>query len=426
MKRFWHLSLIPIALCLVAAGTPRAPTPTVEKVAPAVDPKDLPPDDPADIALLRAKWRGGLMTDANGNVENFDCTADDLVGHPELQHAVSRLRHVRFAGAEGTKGFDLLLAAMASWRNLENASFLGPVSDDDLANLENARGLTRISISSDQLTDAVFTHIGKLKNLNRISIGPHKKRHAPLKINGNGLKELSDLRKLTRLALVNCPIDDVALTNLKGLELKWLELRGAAITDRGIATISDVTTLKELLIVDTMITDDALSYLPKLRHLSRFTVVGGPRIKGSGLRQIMGMKELRFLCLEDCPIDDGAMRYLKGMRLEIIELGNSRITDRGIEEIKEMTSLEMLGVEHCHISDAAMRTIKGLRLKELDVSYTDVSDRGMDELAGMTSLQDLYVEHTKVTNAVFAKLNHIKSNSSEPLRIHGIPRRIAP
>jgi hypothetical protein len=356
-KKSQHACFILAALMLIAAdprnsGTPNGGT-------PAATP-DLRPDDPADVAVVRDKWGvGRVITDPHGSVTGLCAVPDDLVGDPELQRAVSRLHHVRFLGPHGTKGFDLLLAAMASSQTLESTDLIGDVTDDALASLEKVQSLVHISIASDRITDAAFRHLGKLKNLNWIAVGPQKP-NCRLTITGSGLKDLSGLHKLEEL-LLECPIDDAGMRNIHGLRLKHLDLQHPAISDRGIAAIGEMRSLETLGIGDSLISDGAFTSFANLPELRCLSLDHCTKVKGSGLKELAGLNKLTLLCLQDCPIDDAAVKNLKGLHLRALNLRLSNITDQGIDELKEMTTLN-----------------------------------------------ELYVGNTKVTKAVFTKLEHIK------------------
>jgi hypothetical protein len=360
-KKSQHACFILAALMLIAADPRNSGTPRADK--PAAATPDLRPDDPADVAVVRDKWGvGRVVTDPHGNVTDLSAVPDDLVGDPELQHAISRLHHVRFLGSKGTKGLDLLLGAMASSKTLESTELIGAVSDDALANIEKLQSIGQLTISSssDRITDGVFRHLGKLKNVTYLSIGSPNAM-TRLRITGDGLMECSSMKKLEELDLLDCPIDDAGMRSLKGLNLKQLHLRNPAITDRGIEAISGITSLESLGLTGASITDNAFAHIANLTHLWCVSLDHCGKVNGSELGKLAALQKLTFLCLQDCPIDD-----------------------------------------------AAMKNLKGLRLRALNLRQTNITDQGIDELKGMTTLHALYVGNTKVTKAVFTKLKDIK------------------
>jgi Leucine-rich repeat (LRR) protein len=331
-----------------------------------------PPDDPADVAVVRDKWGAGrVVTDPHGNVTDLSAVPDDLVGDPELQHAISRLHHVRFLGSKGTKGLDLLLGAMASSKTLESTELIGAVSDDALANIEKLQSIGQLTISSssDRITDGVFRHLGKLSNLNYMCIGSEKPK-AQLGINGSGLKYLSGLRKLNELALLDCPIDDAGMKNLKGLSIRRLELRHPAISDRGMEAVSEITSLESVVISNAEITDGAFAHIGRMKNIWCVSLCHCSKITGSGLGGLGNMPKLRCLCLQDCPVTDAAVVNLRGVRLKALNLQLTRITDRAVDDISAIKTLDELYVGETKLTKEAierLKAIKGLRVDDSQV-----------------------------------------------------------
>jgi hypothetical protein len=321
--------------------------------------------------MLRLRWGGRVVIDASGNVKTLCAESDELIGNPTLQKAISSLRHVRSLLSGGSKGDDLLLAATAAWPAdaLENVSLRAQVGDDALTNLERFQKLLIVHISSEHTTDGAFRHLAKLKNLEQLAIGPEKPSNR-LKITGSGLGELSGLKRLNALDLVDCPINDVGMSKLKGVPIKELQLRRPALTDRGVEALSEVSTLEVFGVSDAAITDKSLAYFGKLKNLWCLSLGHCPRICGSGLKALVGLEKLTCLSLDDCPIDDAALKDLGGTRLNALNLRLTNITDRAVDEIEKMTTLEELYVGDTKLSKGAiarLKKIKGLRVDDLPV-----------------------------------------------------------
>lgn len=349
---------------------------------------DVPRDNPADVKLLKSCLPGRVLetgeegkTLGKGVVATLSLDADKLVGNVELQRAIARLRHVQCLFSGGKTGDDLLLAATAAWpaENLRHVSLPADVGDDALGRLERFRNLRSLDISSDRITDGAFRHLGKLTNLNRITIDSPRPLtlDGRLKINGSGLKDLAGLKKLKSLGILDCPIDDAGMRNLKGLSLEELDLRHAVITDRGIEAISDMTTLERLAFADTAITDKAFIDLAKLQNLRVLSVAGAPGIQGTRLKEISGLKNLEFLYLLDCPIDDAAIKSLKGMKLKVLGLCLTQITDRALDDIKDMTTLKQLYVGSTKVTKAAIAKLRGIRALEINDAPVDRKEFGL-------------------------------------------------
>ncbi len=83
MKRFTQLILAIAAVSLISWYTDEKPKP-------------IPPDDPADVAVVTANLgEPHVKLDADGNVEQIALDGSDLQTDPRVAPAIRRLRHVR-------------------------------------------------------------------------------------------------------------------------------------------------------------------------------------------------------------------------------------------------------------------------------------------------------------------------------------------
>ena len=73
------------------------------------------------------------------------------------------------------------------------------------------------------------------------------------------------------------------------------------------------------------------------------------------------MKNLDLLCLLDRPVDDAAVKNLKGMKLKVLNLSLTQITDRALDDIKEMTTLEQLYVGGTKVTEPAIIRLKAVK-----------------------------------------------------------------
>ena len=288
--------------------------------------EDIPPDDPTAVKLLKDKWGiACVQTDADGNVTTLCPKSDDVRDNAAIRDAVSRLRHVKCLFPDGTKGDDQVLAATAKWPpTLELASFQADAGDDALAYLERFHNLQQLSVSSDRITDACFKHFANLKSLNNLSIGPAKPT-SRLKIDGSGLKSLKGLERLEEFSIVDCPVDDAGIANLRGMKIRRFLSRGLAITDRGAATIGGIETIEQLALDDVRITDAAFKDFARLDNLQTLSVCRAPAVHGAGLDHLTRLKNLRSIALRGCPIDDNSLKCLKDMPLEGLNLQKRKL-----------------------------------------------------------------------------------------------------
>lgn len=204
------------------------------------------------------------------------------------------------------------------------------------------------------------------------------------------------LTDLTRLHLIQCPIEDDALSDLH-----------------------DVPKLKELWILDAEITDGGLVHLKKLRSVEML-LLGGNRITSNGLVAFKALPKLSFLSLSgNKGIRDEGLEHLKEcLNLSNLELSETGITDRGMEIVGAMQHVTGLLLRDTGLGDKCLIHMhQGLKM--LDLSRTQVTDQGFKELGRLSNLGSLKLRETKITGVGLAELRALKM--LRDLDLHGAP-----
>jgi internalin A len=109
----------------------------------------------------------------------------------------------------------------------------GPkVTDSDLKNLKELKGLQTLDLGSTKITDAGLKDLKELKGLQTL-------RLTKTRITDAGLKDLKELKGLQELWLVGTKITDAGLKDLKELKgLQRLDLGYTKITDAGLKELA--------------------------------------------------------------------------------------------------------------------------------------------------------------------------------------------
>ena len=106
------------------------------------------------------------------------------------------------------------------------------------------------------------------------------------------------LPSLQDLDLRGAKITDAGLAHLSGAPIHNLLLDGARVTSDGLKHLAGNTQLRSLSLINTGIDDDGLKHLSRLPQLGVLYLEGTP-ISDQGLRHLVGMKTLRYLKLGD-------------------------------------------------------------------------------------------------------------------------------
>ena len=184
-------------------------------------------------------------------------------------------------------------------RNLETR-----VTDEQLSLLSALPDVRRLDLSHTDITDRGLRYLARLSHLESLDLGAtvvssDELRHVPVgslrelnlsgtRIDVDGLEWLSRCDALERLTLGETtdwlgsrmrktipatPLTDAGLAKLKCPSLKSLNLRGTAVTDSGMAYLTQLPNLAILDLVNTSITDQGLRSLHGLKRLRALHLV---------------------------------------------------------------------------------------------------------------------------------------------------------
>ena len=153
------------------------------------------------------------------------------------------------------------------------------------------------------------------------------------------------LMEFVAVSLDGCEVEDEWLKKLEGEDqLRWLDFDGTSISDRGLASITEMRRLHVLGLEDTRVTDEGIPYLS-------------------------GMKELLLL-----------------------DLTRTDVSDRSLPIISELESLQALGLDGTSVTNDGMSNLVVLtNLLVLDLEDTQVGDEAIDDLGQMIHLHEIYI-----------------------------------
>lgn len=202
-------------------------------------------------------------------------------------------------------------------------------------------------------------------------------------------------------------------------DIAWLRLSYTTVSDGDLAGLAAFSSLRELDLVGTQLTDAGLSQLSvsevaaALVNLEKLDLSGGKQLTAAGLRHLAMLRRLAELKLSNTDLDDAGLRALAPLALRRLNLVHARrLTDEGwraldVSTLEELamfgvvapdTLLERLGeagklrtLECKSASDAGLITLcKNRALAHLDVSEAGaIGEAGLTALATLPALQKL-------------------------------------
>jgi hypothetical protein len=208
-----------------------------------------------------------------------------------------------------------------------------------------------------------------------------------------------------------------------GQEIRSLDLGGTDVTDKALKQIAELRNLTKLDLRNTKVTDDGLKELARLTKLTELAL-SESQLSDATLRvlreigllhclnQDRGSKrpksaeEMTSLSLWRSPVTDAGLRELAALRnLAWLDLRDTQVTDAGLERLKGLTRLQTLHLHGTRVTDAGLEHLEGLtQLQSLGLGNTSVTDAGLQHLRGLTQLKVLFLDNTRVTNVGVAGL----------------------
>jgi Leucine-rich repeat (LRR) protein len=248
------------------------------------------------------------------------------------------------------------------------------VGDDDLANLKDLSGLKLLSLARTGITGTGFVHLRGLPELAELDVGGTQ-------VTDDSLKELGFLPKLASFQAYATAIGDEGAAQLLGSKLTTLALGRSRLTDHGLESLSQISSLTYLDVSQTAVTDRGLAHIARLPNL-------------------------RTLNLDNTQVTDAGLSELKSHpKLTALFMLGTRLTDQGLEQLCQSKRWTNLRLNRTQVTDAGLQHLAGLdKLIILGLYKTQITDAGLKHLKALKSLQSLQVADSKVTDAGIADL----------------------
>ena len=229
-------------------------------------------------------------------------------------------------------------------------------------------------------------------------------------LNATAIDSLARVTTLEDLVLDESNVTDNDLAALVTLaELRRLSLVHTAVTDRGLSHLSGLPRLKTLVLDSSYrVTDDGLAAVGEIVSLEDVSLLDTPvtlppLVALSGRHTTLqinsshGVLGNRKLALSGTEIsDEGLLRLHNAVELEGIELP-SRITDRGLRHLHGLSKLKYLVFAGTRITDRGFGDLidRSPPLTELDISgCRGLTDTGMALVARLPHLTHLQADNT--------------------------------
>ncbi len=217
------------------------------------------------------------------------------------------------------------------------------ITPQELDSLTRFPYLSDIHFHQCQLADGALCH---LKNLESLSF-------RECQLAAGTLRSLKNHPEITYVAVPKCilssteTIDYASLPNLILLNLNWSNAGDSVL--RGLADHPQIT---EIQLVGTAITDEGLRQIRRLPSLQKIRL-GGTRVTGVGLAELDSpLTELNLAGTQ--ANDEGLAVIARITSLERLDLARTKITVLGVSRLRRLRNLSYLILDRCDIDDEAL------------------------------------------------------------------------
>ena len=215
-------------------------------------------------------------------------------------------------------------------------------------------------------SNELFKHLNGLKNLKRLHTSIHFLTN--MTVLDSGLDQISGLSQLEELRLSQSKVKGLGLkhfTNLRSLDLRY-----SAVTDKGMESLKSLTKLERLILRDNNISDKGISHISGLTNLRELDLYGLP-LTDDGIKHLAGLKDLRKLNLLGAQLTDSSLETISAMpHLVELNLYRSQITNAALARLAVLPNLEFLDVRYTKVTPAGVRQLMASHPR-LRVNYLD-------------------------------------------------------
>lgn len=250
------------------------------------------------------------------------------------------------------------------------------LTDGGLEPCAKLKNLEALRLRCPKMTDKALEHLQSLGNLRVLEVRLSR-------ITARGVNELQ--KKLPGLA-IRCmpPLEPLAAATLKDRGWKYETDRrdpGAIVkiivpfpkevTEADLEAIVEVAGVRDLVLSQTNFSGQGLGLLNRLQHLESLTL--GLGTTDSALATMKELTTLRQLTIVGSRVSDAGLEHLKGLkRLEKLVLKDTSITDEGLQHLIDLPELRELQLRGSAVTDGGL---KNLRDKKADLKVARLGPR---------------------------------------------------
>lgn len=283
------------------------------------------------------------------------------------------------------------------------------LSDDDLAVLRRYPSVECISIAcANGVTDRGLQQLSELPNLRELTLTLNVQQEHAFTSEGIGRLAACERLKALRLWLPRLTNDDLAsISELRSL--RELVVTSGDITYQGFEYIAQLPRLETL--VANQATAEDIRPLAQCKTLTSVCVGCVTDEKLATLGQLPNLEQLALITQDHGVLTDAGLAHVgKITGLEKLAISSPDITNRGLAQLEELSKLEGLSLHKMsQITDESAQSLGRIKsLKNLGIAETSISDEGLGHLSCLKDMETLYLG----PNVTDAGLMHLSGMSN--------------
>ncbi|HEY1066688.1 MAG TPA: leucine-rich repeat protein, partial [Pirellulales bacterium] len=321
------------------------------------------------------------------------------------------------------------MAALAGCRNLERVHFVqSPISEQGLSALRDCADLQELYLIGANVGSEATAILAKHKKLARVCVfgcplddeSLARLKYLPLTELNIGhtlatdatLRAFSGSRVLRNLNASYTTITDAGLAALRECDLTELALDQTAVTDAGLAHFSDCLGLELLSLRGTAVTDAGLAPFIACRSLKRLVTVG-TKVTPERLAEFQA-------ALPECVIESEVMRrpssdpnrlgaeYVFSLAGRVKLVGRSGFVHSLDELPDEPFELSEIWLNQRPVTDTGMAAFRGCKsLTALVLINAPVTNAALANFSECDGLEQLIVSHSRLAPGAFAPFERL-------------------
>jgi Leucine-rich repeat (LRR) protein len=232
---------------------------------------------------------------------------------------------------------------------------LKKVGNNAMPHIRKLNFLQTLNLDSSPVTDKGLVHIVTLTDLKYLDL-------RRTRITGRGLQYVRGLKNLEELNLSGTKADDEGMGYLTGcIALRKLDLDSTDVTENGLIKLKDMPNLESVEIKDYNIKPGPVFRAGAARFLRGFLSLSftGFDLTDEELEPVHMFHELSSLTLDGNKIQGSGMKYLTGLRnLKWVSLNNTPFTDEGLEVLGRCKNLASVLLINTKVTEKAVRNFE--------------------------------------------------------------------